>query len=78
MCKAIQGQFYKAGLNSRIRIRYQIVSINLTENALTVLKTRYLLAGEEPEDLFRRVAVAVASAEKPNLIRQNGRRDSTQ
>ena len=40
------------------------MSINLTENALTVLKTRYLLAGEEPEDLFRRVAVAVASAEK--------------
>ena len=40
------------------------MSINLTENALTVLKTRYLLEGEQPEDLFRRVAVAVASAEK--------------
>ncbi|MBI5739505.1 MAG: adenosylcobalamin-dependent ribonucleoside-diphosphate reductase [Nitrospirae bacterium] len=43
--------------------------MNLTENALTVLRTRYLLRDEQgniretPEELFHRVARAVASAE---------------
>ncbi|RJQ51311.1 MAG: adenosylcobalamin-dependent ribonucleoside-diphosphate reductase [Nitrospiraceae bacterium] len=43
--------------------------MNLTENAITVLKTRYLLRDEQgniretPEELFRRVARAIASAE---------------
>jgi ribonucleoside-diphosphate reductase alpha chain len=44
--------------------------MTLTENALTVLKARYLLKDEHgsiietPEDMFRRVASAIASAEK--------------
>lgn len=35
----------------------------LSENALTILQTRYLLDGEAPADLYRRVAHAVASVE---------------
>ena len=46
------------------------MSINLTENALTVLRTRYLLEGEQPEDLFKRVAIAVATAEKTKADRK--------
>ena len=44
--------------------------MKLTENALTVLKTRYLLRDEHgniietPEEMFHRVARTVASAEK--------------
>lgn len=44
--------------------------MTLTENALTVLKARYLLKDEHgsiietPEEMFRRVASAIASAEK--------------
>jgi ribonucleoside-diphosphate reductase alpha chain len=37
--------------------------VNLTPNAITILKDRYLRDGETPEGLFRRVADAVASAE---------------
>ena len=43
--------------------------MELTENALTVLKARYLLKNEEgkvietPEEMFRRVARTIASAE---------------
>ncbi|MBM3939683.1 MAG: adenosylcobalamin-dependent ribonucleoside-diphosphate reductase [SAR202 cluster bacterium] len=36
----------------------------LSDNALTILKTRYLRHGETPADLFRRVASAVAAAEE--------------
>ncbi len=36
---------------------------NLTENAITVLKARYLLGDETPEGLLRRVAHAVAEPE---------------
>ncbi len=35
----------------------------LTDNAVTILKTRYLIGDETPEDLFRRVSGAVAEAE---------------
>ena len=37
----------------------------LTENAETVLKARYLLGDETSQDLFARVAKAVAQAEQP-------------
>ena len=40
---------------------------NLSKNALTVLEKRYLLKDEEPEDMFRRVANAVAKGEKQCL-----------
>ncbi|MFQ5860458.1 MAG: adenosylcobalamin-dependent ribonucleoside-diphosphate reductase, partial [Dehalococcoidia bacterium] len=40
-------------------------TIKLSDNALTVLKARYLMEDEEPEDLFLRVARAIAVAEKP-------------
>ena len=39
--------------------------VQLTKNSLTVLKTRYLLDQETPEDLLWRVATAVAVAEAP-------------
>ena len=39
------------------------MDISLTENAMTVLQTRYLKDGETPEDLFWRVAKAVAAPE---------------
>jgi ribonucleoside-diphosphate reductase alpha chain len=42
-----------------------MTTLNLTENAITVLKARYLLGNEQPEDLFRRVAHAIAEAEAP-------------
>ena len=42
-----------------------MTTLQLTENAITVLKARYLLGEETPEDLFRRVAHAVAEAEAP-------------
>ena len=35
----------------------------LTENAITILKTRYLLPGETPEGMLWRVAQAVAEPE---------------
>lgn len=38
---------------------------NLSDNAITILKTRYLIGDETPEDLFRRVARGVAAAELP-------------
>ncbi|MBI4199085.1 MAG: ribonucleoside-diphosphate reductase, adenosylcobalamin-dependent, partial [Chloroflexi bacterium] len=40
--------------------------MNLTENAITILNTRYLIGGETPEGLFQRVARAVAQAEAPD------------
>ena len=40
------------------------MTLQLTENAVTVLKSRYLLGDETPEALFRRVADAVAAPEK--------------
>ena len=39
----------------------------LTENAHTILKTRYLLGDETPQDLFLRVANAVAEPEDPEI-----------
>lgn len=36
----------------------------LTKHAETILKERYLLEGETPDDMFRRAAKAVASADK--------------
>ncbi len=36
---------------------------DLSENALTILQTRYLIEGETPTGLYRRVAQAVAAAE---------------
>ena len=41
------------------------MTLQLTENAITVLKARYLIGQEMPEELFRRVARAVAEAEAP-------------
>ena len=38
---------------------------DLSPNAITVLKARYLGPGEEPRDLYSRVAMAVAKGEKP-------------
>ncbi len=37
----------------------------LSSNALTVLEARYLGSGEEPKDLYLRVAKAIAEGEKP-------------
>ncbi len=42
-----------------------MTTLPLTENAITVLQARYLLGEETPEELFRRVAHAVAEAEAP-------------
>ena len=42
-----------------------MTTLNLTENAITILETRYLIGDETPEGLFRRVARAVAEAEAP-------------
>ena len=41
-----------------------VTTPQLTDNAITILKTRYLLKGETPEALFWRVAHAVAEPEK--------------
>ena len=41
-----------------------VTTPQLTDNALTVLKTRYLINGETPKDLFWRVAKAVAAPEE--------------
>ena len=41
-----------------------VTTPQLTENALTVLKTRYLINNETPKDLFWRVAKAVAAPEE--------------
>jgi ribonucleoside-diphosphate reductase alpha chain len=38
---------------------------NLSDNAITILKTRYLIGDETPDDLFRRVASGIAAAEPP-------------
>ena len=45
-----------------------VTTPKLTENALTVLKSRYLLGTETPEELFRRVANAVAAPEKDQEV----------
>ena len=39
-----------------------MTTLHLTNNAITVLEARYLLGDETPEDLFRRVARAVAES----------------
>ena len=36
----------------------------LSDNALTILKVRYLIGDETPKGMFERVASAVASAEE--------------
>ncbi len=46
--------------------RKPMTTLNLTENALTILKTRYLIGDETPEGMFRRVARGVAQAEAPD------------
>ena len=38
-------------------------TLDLTDNGLTVLQTRYLAKGETPSDLFQRVANHIAKAE---------------
>ena len=43
-----------------------MTTLNLTENAITILKARYLIGDETPEGMFRRVARAVAQAEAPD------------
>ena len=43
-----------------------MTTLNLTENAITILKTRYLIGDETPEGMFRRVAQGVAQAEAPD------------
>jgi ribonucleoside-diphosphate reductase alpha chain len=40
-----------------------MTTLDLTNNAITVLEARYLLENETPADLFRRVAHAIAEAE---------------
>ena len=45
---------------------------DLSPNALSILRRRYLKDGEEPDDMFRRVARAVASGEKdPDRLAEN-------
>ncbi|MDO8751460.1 MAG: adenosylcobalamin-dependent ribonucleoside-diphosphate reductase [Dehalococcoidia bacterium] len=43
-----------------------MTTLNLTDNAITILKARYLIGDETPEGMFRRVARAVAQAEAPD------------
>jgi len=38
-------------------------TLNLTDNAITVLQTRYLVKDESPSDLFQRVANHIAKPE---------------
>ena len=42
----------------------EISTSNLTENAESILRLRYLQNGETPEDMFRRVASVIAQGEK--------------
>jgi len=44
-----------------------MTTLNLTNNSRIVLETRYLLPGESPEDLFRRVARAISEPEEPDV-----------
>ena len=48
-----------------------MTTLQLTKNAKIVLKTRYLLGDETPEDLFWRVARAIAEPEdsSPDALR---------
>lgn len=48
--------------------------MRLTQNAETVLKKRYLWTGESPEQLFLRVADAVARAEKKSNQRKQSKK----
>ena len=50
-----------------------MTTLQLTQNAKIVLKTRYLLGDETPEDLFWRVARAIAEPEDPNPYASMGR-----
>ena len=50
------------------------IKSELTENAITVLKARYLIGDETPEDLFLRVARAVA---QPEASDDHGRWEET-
>ena len=50
-----------------------MTTLQLTQNAKIVLKTRYLLGDETPEDLFWRVAHAIAEPEDPSLHAFQGR-----
>ena len=45
-------------------------TLELTDNARTVLQSRYLLGTETPEDLFRRVADHIAQPEPPGQRQQ--------
>ena len=53
--------------------KLEMMLVRLTENAVKVLEKRYLAKDEEgnlcetPEDMFRRVAATVASADKERL-----------
>ena len=50
-----------------------MTTLQLTKNAEVVLKTRYLLNNEIPEDLFLRVARAIAEPENPSTAPGQGR-----
>ncbi len=50
-----------------------MTTLQLTKNAKIVLKTRYLLGDETPEDLFSRVARAIAEPEDPSPDTLRGR-----
>ena len=50
-----------------------MTTLQLTQNAKIVLKTRYLLGDETPEDLFWRVAHAIAEPEDPSPHAFQGR-----
>ena len=50
-----------------------MTTLQLTQNAKIVLKTRYLLGDETPEDLFWRVARAIAEPEDPSPYASRGR-----
>ena len=49
-----------------------MTTLQLTQNAKIVLKTRYLLGDETPEDLFWRVARAIAEPEDPSPYASKG------
>ncbi len=48
-----------------------MTTLQLTQNAKIVLKTRYLLGNETPEDLFWRVARAIAAPEETSIRGQD-------